>query len=73
MSDQEDTLRSRKYYDKNQQKQIEQHGADELTAPPEGQAAGGEAGEQQENRERMGVTEEHKTQKMRKAHRGTFP
>lgn len=73
MSDQEDTLRSRKYYDKNEQKQIKQHGADELAAAPEGGEAPSETGKQSESREQMDVDEKHKTEKMRKGHRGTFP
>lgn len=73
MSDQEDTLRSPKYYHRDEQKQIKQQGADELAPKPEGEDARGEPEEQQENRERIGVDEEHKTDKMRKERRGTFP
>jgi len=68
MSDQQDTLRSRKQYHENERKQIEEHGADELGQTPRGTPT-----EQEKNRKRMRVNEKHKTEKMEKERRGTFP
>jgi hypothetical protein len=73
MSDQEDTLRSPKHYHQDEKKQVKQHGGEELASKPNGKDARANPKEQQENRERMGVNEEHKTKKMRKEHRGTYP
>lgn len=73
MSNQEDTLRSPKQYHENEEKQIKQQGADELAQPPAGKDARDNPKEQQENRERMNVAQDHKTEKMRKEKRGTFP
>lgn len=73
MSDQEDSLRSPKYYHQDEQKQIKQQGGDELARKPEGEDARDHPEEQRKNRERLGVNEEHKTKKMRSRRRGTFP
>ncbi|BAU49294.1 hypothetical protein SVA_2746 [Sulfurifustis variabilis] len=73
MPHQEDTLRSTKYYAKNEREQILQQGGDELvpeseeTRPPES------AENQRVNREKLGVNEEHKTEEMQRQRRGTFP
>lgn len=71
--DQEDTLRSPKYYHQNKRKQIQQHGEDELAPEPEGRDARGAPEKQRQNREKMGVNEEHQTKKMEQKHRRTFP
>lgn len=73
MSDQEDTLRSPKYYHQNERKQIEQQGEDELARARQAEDARDNPEEQQENRERMDVNEAHKTKKMQKDKRGTYP
>ncbi|HEX7043651.1 MAG TPA: hypothetical protein VF203_03460 [Burkholderiales bacterium] len=73
MSDQQDTLRSQTQYHENRGKQIEEHGAGELGQAPTGGNARGNPTEQQKNRERMRVNEKHKTEKMEKERRGTFP
>ena len=73
MSDQEDTQRSRRHYHESERKQISQQGGRELAPEPRGEDARGNPEEQQENRERMRVTEEHKTEKMKKEKRGTYP
>ena len=73
MSDQEDTLRSRKQYREREEKQIKQQGADELAQPGAGEDARDNPKQQQKNRERMDVGPDHKTKKMRKENRGTFP
>ncbi|HEY8554720.1 MAG TPA: hypothetical protein VIL43_09305 [Burkholderiales bacterium] len=73
MSDQQDTLRSRTQYHENQRKQIEEHGADELGREPPGRNAAAGPTAQQKNRKRMGVNDKHKTEKMEKERRGTFP
>lgn len=73
MSDQEDTLRSPKHYHQDERKQIKQHGGDELAREPAGRDARDNPQDQKENRKRIGVNEEHKTKKMRKERRGTFP
>lgn len=73
MGHQEDTLRSPKHYDANEKQAIQQHGADELAAEPEGTDARANPKEQRQNREKMGVNEQHKTGKMEEEHRGTFP
>lgn len=41
-------------------------------APP-GEDARNDPGKQKENREKLGVDEEHQTPDMKKHHRGTFP
>ena len=73
MSDQEDTQRSRRQYHESERKQIRQQGGRELASGPPGEDARGNPEEQQENRERLRVTEEHKTEKMKKEKRGTYP
>lgn len=42
------------------------------SAPPAGDARG-DAAKQQQNREHLGVDEDHETPDMKKGHRGTFP
>lgn len=73
MSDQEDTQRSPRHYHESERKQIRQQGGRELAAGPRGEDARGDPEGQRENRERMGVNEEHKTRKMEKEKRGTYP
>jgi hypothetical protein len=68
MSEQEDTLRS-----PEQEQQIDEQGGDEL-APGSGQENARKHPEKQrENRAKMGVKEDHKTEKMEEKRRGTFP
>jgi hypothetical protein len=64
---QDDTPRSRKHYPDNKQTHVQQHGGDELPAPER------ENGSPDENRNQMGVNDEHKTKTMERQHRGTFP
>lgn len=73
MSDQEDTQRSRRHYHESERKQIKQQGGRELAREPGGEDARGRLEEQQENRQRMGVNEKHKTRKMEQKKRGTYP
>lgn len=73
MAHQEDTQRSPKHYHENEQQQIQEQGADELAPPRAGQDARAEPEKQQENRRRIGVSDDHKTEKMEKERRGTFP
>lgn len=73
MSEQEDTQRSRRHYHQSEEKQIREQGGRELASKPAGENARRQPEEQRENRERMGVNEEHKTRKMEKAKRGTYP
>lgn len=46
---------------------------DELKPEPEQRKARDNTIEQGENRRRMGVEDDHKTKKMKKEHRGTYP
>jgi hypothetical protein len=62
MSEQEDTPRGRRHYHESEQ-ELRREGARAPTG----------AGERKENRERLGVNEEHKTEKMQKEKRGTYP
>lgn len=73
MAHQEDTQRSPKQYSDNEKQQIEQQGADELARGRRGDDARANPEKQQENRRQIGVDEDHKTEKMKKEHRGTFP
>lgn len=73
MPHQEDTLRSIKYYARNERKQIAEQGADELIPEPEARQATSEGERRQRNRAQLGVNEEHKTAEMRTRRRGTFP
>lgn len=73
MPHQEDTLRSTKYYVKNEREQILQQGGDELIPEPEKERTSDDAEDQRLNREKLGVNEEHKTEEMQRQRRGTFP
>lgn len=77
MSHQEDTLRGHRHYNANPQTDIRQHGAEELANDPNRDDAYDDARKQpekqQQNREHMGVNDEHKTDTMEQGHRGTFP
>lgn len=73
MSHQEDTLRGHRHYNANPQADIRQHGADELVNDPNGDDARKQPEKQQQNREHMGVNDEHKTDTMEQGRRGTFP
>lgn len=73
MSEQEDTQRSRHRYHESERKQIREQGGRELTPEPRGEDARGEPEEQRQNRERLGVEDDHKTRKMEKEKRGTYP
>lgn len=72
MSEQEDTLRSPKKY-QQQEQQIQEHGGDELAPEPGQENARVHPEKQRENRAKMGVKEDHKTEKMKDEGRGTFP
>ena len=73
MSHDEDTLGSRRHYTKDEHKHIEQHGGDELAPEPSGQDARNDPSKLKQNREKLGVNDEDKTETMQKKHRGTFP
>lgn len=73
MPHQEDTLRSTKYYAKNEREQILQQGGDELIPEPKEERPSDDAEDQRLNREKLGVNEEHKTEEMQRQRRGTFP
>jgi hypothetical protein len=62
-----ETPRGRKNYPDNKRQHVKQGGGDELNTQEQ------QNGSQEENRQRMGVNEAHKTEKMEKAHRGTYP
>lgn len=66
MSEQEDTLRSPKKY-----QQEEEHGEFAPETAPDNTRRNPE--KQRENRANMGVKEDHKTEKMKDEGRGTFP
>lgn len=73
MPHQENTLRSTKYYAKNEREQILQQGGDELIPEPEATRTADDADSQRANREKLGVNEDHKTEEMQRQRRGTFP
>lgn len=73
MSHDEETLRSPKHYTKNEHKHIDEHGGDELAPENTGQDARKDPAKLKQNREKLGVDENDKTETMRKKHRGTFP
>lgn len=73
MAHQEDTLRGPKFYHESPQRQVRQHGADELAAEPVRGNARHDPRRQQENRRKMGVNDSHRTETMERRRRGTYP
>jgi hypothetical protein len=66
----EESLRGHKHHTADKRTQIQQHGGDELQPDP---ASPPGITDPDNNKEKLGVNEEHKTEAMRKQHRGTFP
>ncbi len=68
-----DAPRSRRLYAANPKDQIDQYGGDELASEPSGSNALKQPERLPDNREHLGIDDEHKTAEMQKRHRGTFP
>lgn len=68
----QDTPHGRKHHSGDKRSHIQRHGGDELTATS-GAKQPVHHDSDEHDKKRVGVDRQHKTESMRKHHRGTFP